>query len=130
MFCVECGQRIEPGTNVCPECGKPVNQTPGGEPKRDYTSEGKEMFKKMQSGSFWITGMRIFAWIFAGLIVLSGFISFVAMTVSYYGNGLVGFLTFLSSVVVAFLCVAGMMIFLDLARDVSEIKAELRKEVK
>ncbi|MCL1810339.1 MAG: zinc ribbon domain-containing protein [Clostridiales bacterium] len=127
MFCVECGAKIEEKVEFCPNCGKAVFG--GGDiNKRDYVSEGKDMFKKMQNGSFWISGMRIIAWVCAGLIVLGGLITFITMAASYYGSGAMGFFVFLASIVAAFISVAAIMIFLDLARDVSEIKIALLKK--
>jgi len=122
MFCVECGEKFEDGATICPKCGKPV----GGE-KRDYVSEGKVVFEKMQSGSFWISIMRIFAWVVLGLFVLAGLSFFISSIGSYFiGTGM-GFLVFIGSILFGLLSVASIMIFLDLAKDVSEIKNELKR---
>jgi len=118
---------MEDGFVVCPKCGTPVGGGGAGGPaKKDYAAEGKEMFKKMQNGSFWISGMKIIAWVFFALIIIGGLVGFIGSAIA--GGGGLGLLMFIGSIIFAFLAVASIMIFLDMARDVSEIKNELKKQ--
>ena len=89
------------------------------------------------SGQGWITLLRVFAWILFAAICLWGLIAGGAMmgNASYYRPelGFLGLLLMAASVLVAFVSVAGIMIFLDLAKNVAnsattlaEILRELR----
>lgn len=71
-------------------------------------------------GNLWIAGMKIFAWIvFAGIIIAGIVMAFMS------NSGGIGFLIFLISVILAFLSVATLMIFLNLAQDVLKIKQDI-----
>ena len=76
------------------------------------------------SGNGWISGMRAIAWIIFAIIILFGIL--FAIGEGFSESFILGFLIFLGSVLVAFLFVAGLMVFLNMAQDVSEIKQILR----
>jgi hypothetical protein len=85
----------------------------------------------VQGGNVWISGMKIIAWIAFIGIILCGVLLGVSLG---QGSAAIGFVVFIASVIVAFLSVAMLMIFLNLAQDVStltkdasEIKQLLRK---
>ena len=77
-----------------------------------------------EGGSFWISGMKIFTWIL--FVAICGVGIICAFLVGKQSGALLGFLTFLVAWVVAFASVAIMMIFLNMATDLSEIKAILK----
>ena len=79
------------------------------------------------AGSFWITGMKVFAWIAFFGISIAGL--FFATQVGNQNTGM-GVLIFLASLIVAFLSIAILMIFLNMARDLSEIKNFLQNRRK
>ena len=72
-----------------------------------------------ESGSFWISGMKFFAWFCFLSIIIAGAVISVQPE---------NFVILLASVAVAFVSIAGIMIFLDMARDVSEIKNILKNK--
>ena len=96
--------------------------------KRDYFSEKQS--KESASGGFWVSGVRAISLIaFFGMIIGGIVLAFQSRNVG------IGFFIFAGSALTAFLSVAMLMIFLDLARDVSrmtgdisEIKSILRKK--
>jgi len=90
--------------------------------KRDYYSERQADTHDEGSGSFWISGMKVFAWIAFVGIIIAGIV--FAVQVGKYSGGM-GLLIFIGSVIVAFLSVAMLMIFLNLAQDVSRITSDI-----
>ena len=97
---------------------EPVNTTN----LRDYFSDRQSEAEVDGGESFWITGMKVIAWIaFAGIII-TGIV--LAVIVGGYSGG-TGFLIFIGSVILAFLSIAMLMIFLNLAQDVSKIKRDI-----
>ena len=126
--------------SCCGKCGKPLSQKYAQEwticrvcrgvneddlPIPDIATPEeiatqKEYVEVKPSGSIWIAGMQIFAWIaFCGIIIGGTILAFQV------GNFGIGVLIFVGSVIVAFLTVALLMIFLDLAKDISDIKRYL-----
>ena len=85
--------------------------------------------------SKWVAGMRIFAWIFLVAGIIGGIYSAVQLgrtfgefnwqTGEIQMNFGVFFITFLLSATVTFLITAAIMIFLDMASDVSAIKQHI-----
>ena len=87
--------------------------------KRNYFSDRQlAQEEDNHSESMWISGMRIFAWIFSAAIVIIALVYIVKFKL--------GFLVFIESVIIAFITLALMMIYLDMASDISEIKAILK----
>ena len=78
--------------------------------------------KDTQSSSGWISGMRIFAWVTFAVIIIGGIILAVQ---AGQDNGFIAFAILIGSVVGAFLTVAMLMIFLDLAQGVSKITQDI-----
>lgn len=95
--------------------------------KQDYFSDRQSESGNNQGGSIWISIMKTVTWISFFAIIIAGIV--LAVIIGQESAG-IGFLIFLISVVAAFLSVAGMMIFLDMARDLSEIKATLKNKKK
>ena len=76
--------------------------------------------------SFWISIMRFFSW----LILIGGITSGIFLSLSLFqsdriGNGL---LVIFISVVLSFLSVSGVMVFLNLAIDVSHMRKIMEKD--
>ena len=106
----------------------PVERNTVSDPEKEEVPE-KTMITSVKvkdnpSGSIWISGMKFVAWIMFFGMIIAGIILAVATE-----SGGLGFLIFVAAVIIAFLSVAMLMIFLDLAkniskmaRDVSEIK--------
>lgn len=71
------------------------------------------------SKSIWVVGLKFIAWLVFFAIIILGIV------VAINADEEVGFLFFLASVPIAFFTVAGIMIYLDIAADIREIKNEL-----
>jgi len=99
--------------------------------KRDYFYDKESEALDNSVGSGWITGMKIFAWITFASIIISGTV--VAFQIGFFYNGWIGLVVFIGSIISAFLSVALLMIFLNLAQDISKIKRdvyEIRKPIR
>jgi len=77
---------------------------------------------KAASSDVWISGMRIAAWLMFIGIIIAGIV--VAVFTRHIGIGL---LIILGSAIVAFFTVAGIMIYLNLADNVLQIRRLLEK---
>lgn len=89
-------------------------------PKITPTENGIEnMFYET---SIWIKGLRAITWIMFIAIIIAGLCLGIAVDEGF----LIGFLFFLGGIVTAFFTSAGMMIFLDMVSDISEIKQTLK----
>jgi len=90
-----------------------------------------DALRRDTSISFWIKGMKILAWIIFVLGIIGGFV--LAISAGRAGWGSFSFGAFLGvllgSWLLSFLSVAGIMIFLDMARDMSKIKQMMRKKM-
>lgn len=131
MFCKKCGTEIRIGKNICSNCGLVVvtqnqNSTMLSEAAdpvtlaADITQDLTEVVE-----SIWIIGMRITAWLCSSIGVIAGTVAAIKMS---NGNPGIIFLGFFGSAAVAFASVAGLMVFLDMARDISEIKTILKRK--
>jgi len=84
--------------------------------------------------SFWIKGLKIITWVMFLFGIVGGFIFAIAAarTTSWLGGSNFSFGTFLGvwlgTWLGTFMATAGIMVFLDMARDVSEIKANTRNK--
>ena len=101
--------------------------------KKFKTTDSKNNLKiseestNYEETSVWIGYVRILAWLIFAFIALAGLI----MGATFMNqNALMGLVIIIGGGVLAFSTVAGLMIFLDLARDVSEIKRLLRTKNK
>ena len=73
--------------------------------------------------NFWINGLRIIAWIVFAIIILSSIIlGFASNSFGLF------FVYIISGFVIAFLSVASIMIFLNAAEDIAEIKYKLYED--
>lgn len=102
---------------------EPVNTSK----KRDYFSEKKteaEENKTSHAGNFWISGMKTIAW-FAFFGIIIGGITLA--TLVGQDNGSITFLIVVVSIIVAFLSVSMLMVFLNLAQDVSRMTSDILK---
>ena len=93
--------------------------------KRDYFVEKQYVEETENIGSLWISGMKILAWISFFSFIIGGIVLAAVLLLEETGGGFV-FLVILISMIGAFLSVAGIMIFLNMASDISEIKYILK----
>lgn len=89
----------------------------------NYQSGSSAHNQRVSHSTIWISGLRILAWLMFIAIIITG----IALGVIIGGDGDagIGFLIFLASVIVAFLSVAGMMIYLDIASNIIIITKKL-----
>jgi hypothetical protein len=76
------------------------------------------------STNFWISGLRLFAWIVFFVIIIVSFV---------YGrmfDGTIGILIVLAGFIIAFLSIAGIMVYLGMAKDLIAIRKNLCKSDK
>ena len=125
----------------CEDCGKPLNEEYAGEwrickkcrgvqdecegevqdvdlsgvANEAATGEIVQLENFKQANSFWIIGVRAFAWFVLILIVVGS----VILAIQANGNGA---LIFIGYTIMAFLFVALLMVFLDMAQNISDIK--------
>ena len=102
---------------------EPVDMTKA----RDYSSDKQSESEHNNGGSFWISSMKVFLRIYFFGIIIVGIVCMV--NVAEYSAGM-GFLIFLALLILAFLNVAVLMVFLNMARDLSEIKSLLKNRRK
>ena len=96
-----------------------------------YNEPNSYNFRTTQiSESFWISGSKIVAWVLFFAIIIAGFV--LGITVGQYSDNafITGFIISLLSIVVAFLSVAGLMIYLNMASDISKIRQLLEEKHK
>ncbi|MCL2774389.1 MAG: hypothetical protein FWD71_13710 [Oscillospiraceae bacterium] len=83
---------------------------------QDYVYQSND---KQKTSSGWIKGMRIFAWIAFCAIIIIG----IVISVPFWDNSpFIGVVSVLGGFVTAFLSVAFIMIFLDIAEDIKAIR--------
>jgi len=78
-------------------------------------------------GSFWVKGLRIFSYIIFFVIVIGGFV--FGVSIGYDSSGFIGFLVIVAGLVTAFLAVAMIMVFLDIAADLSVIRGMIKEQL-
>jgi len=83
---------------------------------------GHQMYRNNNTESLWVFGMRIIAWV----VLIGGIIAGIAIT-SILGNinAVLGLIVLFSSIVGSFISAAGIMIFLDMADNISHIRNTL-----
>lgn len=98
---------------------KPVNLKHTNDYFQDRSSEASE------NTSVWISGLRAAAWINFFTIISIGIIIAFTFFNDYIG---IAFLVTIFSILIAFFSVAGIMIFLNIAQHIAEIRNELRSK--
>jgi len=78
--------------------------------------------RESSSSSFWILIMRIAAWVMFAAIIISGIVVGIA-----YDDAGTALLIIFGSIVGAFVSVAFIMIFLDMAEDIKQIRSNTSK---
>lgn len=73
---------------------------------------------KFGKGGGWIGFLRVFLWVWFGLICLAGLIGFFGSTAAGGAGALLGLLFLAAAVLIAFLSVAGGMVALDAAANI------------
>ena len=149
MICSNCGRQLADDALFCPSCGanipapqsastpqsttqyQPANQAPAFDELRSSYENGtpyprQNTYSQGSGTTFWIVGLKIIAWIIFGLIILSGLIMGVIASAESY-NPAFFFLFLIGSFIIAFLCVATVMIFLDMAGDIRKIREKINR---
>lgn len=90
--------------------------------QKDYFSERENMGN---TSSGWTAGLRIAAWSMFIVIIFAGLIYGVQSFRYSVGTG---FVIIISSAIAAFLCVAGLMVFLELADNIRDIRNQISKK--
>lgn len=82
------------------------------------------------SSTVWITGLKVIAWIVFIAIIIGGIALGMAISSTYTSGeeAAVFLICFFVSLVIGFATVAGVMVFLNLAQDVHDIKHMLKKK--
>jgi DNA-directed RNA polymerase subunit RPC12/RpoP len=130
--CAICGNdfsKMSDDDIICDECHnkivlKRAEKDRQNNDSQDYTAPSVSLQPATTSG--WIKGMRIFAWIAFIAIIIGG----IVMSVPFWGNSepLQGLVIMVAGFVSAFLSVALIMIFLDMAEDIKAIRNNTRKK--
>ena len=101
---------------------KAEKKKPVSERQKDYFEDRKEA---ESSTSGWISGLRFFAWFSLIAIIIIGLI----LGVPFFGYETgIGFAIILSSIIIGFLSVAGIMVFIDMAEDVKYIRNHILRK--
>ena len=125
IHCPDCGERISIDKPNCENCGYSV---------QDYLiEEHLALIKKQEQilegkpGKIsWISFMRVCGYIFVIATITFGVI--FSVVIGKEAGVLIGVFIAFSSIFFAFLSVALVMIFLNVAEDVSEIKKSVNKK--
>lgn len=141
-YCIKCEQELPDDAQFCSNCGSRTNEMQsyqevnmafhsfGENPTIGHNglnSNDATPFLSYQqnmgfkvSSTFWIMGLRIASYVSFFAVCILGI--FLWVQFADYGNGGFGFVIFLLCVVVGFLCVAGIMLFLDMALDIRKLR--------
>ena len=130
--CFKCGTKLETSANAayqkkCPKCGRIYDA------KEEFCAHCPDtrlaVYAPVEStyvydenSSFWIRSLRGFAWVAFAIIIIAGILNGLST------GGLKGFLWFLVSIPIAVVSVAGLMVFLDMAKDLRAIRNALSDE--
>jgi uncharacterized membrane protein YvbJ len=114
MFCTKCGETIDDSSQNCPKCGAVYDEW---QPPQSKGSSGGSY-----SASIWNKWLKFDAWAIFILIILAGI--YAAYNVAQ--SPILSIAAVLLSVIIAFNVVSLLMIGLDLAKDVGEIRHILR----
>lgn len=82
---------------------------------------------KVRHVSFWINGLRYLGWIWFWLCILAGFIAGCSLMDD---NFFLGLCVWLGGGIISFFSTAGIMIYLDMARDLQQIRNIIRANEK
>jgi hypothetical protein len=125
MFCTNCGANVDDSAHTCPACGVRAGARVMLQNERPAQRESTP-FK----GDFWINNMKSIAQLAFLAFIIAGAVSGYAacVFVSDFGKKIVTFLIpFAGFSIAGFLAVAVLMIFLNMASDLREIKNELTR---
>lgn len=108
----------ESGFNQQLNCQQQPPQHSCGQPQTTYTPS--PAISQAGKGTGWIKFLRVFLWIWFALICLAGVIAFVRMISTGYDEAAwMGFLILAGAVLLAFVSIAGGMVALDAAANIS-----------
>ena len=93
------------------------------ESTREYLTEKPASDSGEKKESIWIAGMRIVAWISFIVTIIGGLIAGIGT-----GSGGMAVLAVFIASISGFIVLAGIMIFLNIATDISEIKRILKNK--
>ncbi|MDO4557190.1 MAG: zinc ribbon domain-containing protein, partial [Lachnospiraceae bacterium] len=151
----QCGNKLSPHARFCGECGANVekkttpiyqsyvktenttiedNHVNDNKKTRFMPPPAKSAYKDTNYSNYinfyipttiWISGLRIVAYIGFFAVIILGIYQWTEF--ADYGEGGFGFLIFIVCAIVAFLVVASLMVFLDMANDVNQIRKIIEK---
>lgn len=100
-----------------------AKKKPVTERQKDYFAEKNE---SKDSGSFWLSSTRFFAYLGMIAIIIMGIV--LSVPAFDKGDAGMGILIIIVSIVTAFAISGGFMVFLDMAENVKEIRDKLSKK--
>ncbi|SFC51757.1 hypothetical protein [Clostridium uliginosum] len=117
--CSKCGCEVT--GSFCENCGEPIPTF-----RNDYTQKITQALDNPKYGNMWISGLKLIAKVEFAIITIASFIlGFIEMT-QRGGSFLIGLLIIALGLALAFISVAVMMVFLNMAQDISEINSKLK----
>ena len=144
MRCNNCGKELKDGIVFCPGCGSKVQApapnvarppqyqgqpTAYGTPANGVPYPQRPPHPAASSGmgtTMWIAGLKIITWIQFAIIILAGIV-LGGIAASSIRNPLIFFVCVIVAFILAFLSVAIMMIFLDIASDIHKMREKIEK---
>lgn len=123
IYCPNCHSLNALGRKHCHTCGADLTNAPvvsesNNSEERTFRI-GEYTYK---SGSnIWITGLKTFGYSFLFILLVAGACLGVIISKNTYSSGM-GFLVFVIFAIAAFLLVAALMVFLNIAENISETK--------
>jgi hypothetical protein len=131
MYCINCGKPLSENDKVCPACNtvvKPTGKTPVQvivkEPRPSASTLSSVGFKD----SFWVVGLQICGYCLISLMLFVSVVGAVSVVFKFAFNSdssarlLIFFPALFGFVLVAFLTVAGLMIYLQISSDTDKIR--------
>ncbi|MGI6695124.1 MAG: hypothetical protein ACOX6O_02640 [Christensenellales bacterium] len=91
---------------------------------RDFFSDTHRSINTESNSDFWISGLKGFAWFVFASILLCGILFSIPAFNTYHGET-IGFVILILAFVLAFLTVALLMVFLNMAKDIRAIRNNL-----
>lgn len=102
--------------------GQDIRGSVSNEQQYEYQKQLNHAYNQRSAGSVWINGLKVAAWVIFAFIFIAGF---------FWGFDVgeaKGVLIAVSSFAVAFFVLSGMMVYIDMAADIREIKERMQNK--